>query len=260
MDEQQEQIHKDMEKTRASLERKVGALENQVAQTVGEAAEVIETAREAVTQTIEGVKGAVESVSTTVQETASTVGRTLNLRLQTERHPWLVLCGSMTLGCCVALWIHRPRRDWLAVEPVEPQPAPEPPPALAPRNVAAPLERRDMPWPHGEHAAPPAPPVPEARGFLSEEVGKLKSLALGTFLGVVRDVLRKQLPPALGKGIGEQIDSMTRKLGGEPIRDDLTQSQPAADKPRPAGPTAHNGGHKKGPRPDRMREGPPPRK
>jgi hypothetical protein len=258
MDEQQEQIHEDMEKTRASLESKVGALENQVAQTVGEASQVVETARETVTQTLEGVKGAVESVTETVQETASTIGRALNLRLQTQRHPWLVVCGSMTLGCCVAYWIHRSRRDLPAMEPQELQPAPEPLLTPAPR-VSAPLERRDMPWPHAEHAAPAPPPDPERKSFLNEELGKLKGLALGTFLSVVRDVLATKLPPSLGQKLAEQIDSVTRKLGGETIRDNLAASQPEPARTRRAGPTAHNGGHKKGPKQDRMREGPPPR-
>ena len=67
--------------------------------------------------------------------------------------------------------------------------------------------------------------VASQRGLLDElgqkfetEIHKLKGLALGTMLGVVRDMITRSAPPQLSAQLAEIVDSATAKLGGQPIR------------------------------------------
>jgi hypothetical protein len=190
----------------------------------------------------------VETVTETVQDTAATVGRTFNLRLQVQRHPWLVFGGSVAVGCCAAYLLFRPRRN------LPPQlPAYQPP--------SAPLAREDLP-PPGE--------AERQKSFLREELGKLKGLAIGSMLGVFRDLLVRELPEALGRRLEEEMNTITTKLGGEPVKDKLIEDKPQAlsaggEREKLGRSTqGHNGGHNGGhkhkstSKHNRLREGPPP--
>ena len=90
-----EVIRKQMEETRSHLAEKLEELENQVSETV-------QATTEAVSETVGTVKETVENVTATVQETFETVAETFNLKVQTERHPWLVVGASIAGGCLLA--------------------------------------------------------------------------------------------------------------------------------------------------------------
>ena len=259
MDEEPEKIREEMEQTRASLDHKIEALEGQVAETVGTAADAVEAARSAVTGTITDVKEAVETVTETVQDTAATIGRTFNLRRQAERHPWLLFGGSVAVGCCVAYLLPGPRRSSSGQ-------APQPPAAPAyPVAPSAPLERADMPLPPATNL-PPQPEEPPQKNLLGEELGKLKKLAIGALLGMFRDLVVRELPEAVGERLKEEMNSITTKMGGEPMQETLLADPPPAASAAPAGKKTErashgpNGGHKGHKNPlkhDRMRQPPP---
>lgn len=249
MAEEPEKIREEMEQTRASLEQKVGALEGQVAETVGTAAEAIQAARTAVTGTIEDVKEVVETVTETVEDTAATIGRTFNLRLQAQRHPWLLFGGSVAVGCGVGYLLSESRRP-------SPGPTAQPPPAPAyPVPPSAPLERADMPRVPATN--PPPPGVPPQKSFLGEELGKLKKLAIGSLLGLFRDLVVRELPEELGERIKEEMNSITTKVGGEPVQETLLGDKPQAGKKVERGSHGPNGGHKGHKHHPRMRQPPP---
>src|SRR5262245_55877302 len=94
-DEQPKVIRHQMEETRASLTEKLETLEHQVVGTVQGATsavtETVENVKEAVAETVETVKG-------TVRETVETVKETFDLSRQVDRHPWLMVGGSVALG------------------------------------------------------------------------------------------------------------------------------------------------------------------
>src|SRR5262249_19642153 len=84
MDDSPEVIRQQMEETRASLSEKLESLEQQVVGTV-------QNARAAVNDTVTNVKDA-------VQDTVDSVKDTMDIRRQMQRHPWVMLGGSMALG------------------------------------------------------------------------------------------------------------------------------------------------------------------
>jgi hypothetical protein len=232
MDREQEIIHQQMKATRAGLADKLTALESQVGGTVQAATEVVETTKEAVTGTVEAVSSTVETVKDTVkdtvekvtekvsetvgnvteqfQATCQSVAETFNLKLQAERHPWAVFGGAVAVGALGGYLLGGVGRSHRGPS------------------------RHDFPT---AHAAPerPAPPHPSAvgtaasadgvassvggalGGFLGEQLGHLKGLAIGAMMGVVRDLAVRALPEHLKDKVSEEVDRLTRNLGGDPV-------------------------------------------
>jgi len=178
-----------MEITRGSLTEKLEALEGQVADTVS-------ATTGAVQETTEAVKETVATVTDKVQETVQTVSETLNLGIQMERHPWLVLAGAVAAGCFAGAAL-----------------------GAAQENKAAPRGRSSPP--------PPPPPwsqaVPEAArsaepGIWNEALCHLRDIGVSYLMGLVRDLTKGGLPGELGDRLANEVDNLTKKMGAEPIR------------------------------------------
>jgi len=179
-----EVIKHQMEETRASLADKIETLEQHVLGTVQETTSAVSDTAEKVTEAVEGtvetVKETVESVKESVMESVEsvkeTVKETFDLRLQTERHPWLVFGGSVALGLAAGY--------------------------LAPRLLEG-SKRRGNSDGRGElgyraaEAAPAASAVPAVAGrfaswlkdAIGPEVERLKELALQRIKGGFHDMV-----------------------------------------------------------------------
>jgi hypothetical protein len=79
-----------------------------------------------------------------------------------------------------------------------------------------------------------APIAPTSPGWLAKlgesfegEITQLKGLAVGTLLGIVRDMVTQSVPPTLERQVEEVIDGITVKLGGHPVRGHVLPAQPA---------------------------------
>jgi ElaB/YqjD/DUF883 family membrane-anchored ribosome-binding protein len=227
MDQETDMIKHQMEHTRAALTDKLELLEHQVTDTVTGAAETVEKVRQTVTNTVNGatetvasVKQAfedtVQSVKDTVRETAETVGETLDLRKQVEKHPWAMVCGATAVGFGVGVVCSRvnvPAAASSAASKV----------VSSARSLADSMEQQVSGW-----SEPPPPPPFGQRQLRRDDahedspwmpaVYRLKGLAIGAMFGVLRDVLSKNLPPAISGQVGEVIDTFTTSLGGQPIR------------------------------------------
>jgi len=201
--QQPEVIRQEMEDTRASLTEKLETLESKVAEKVTDATE-------AVSDTVETVKETVENVTETVEETVKNVADTFNLWKQTDRHPWAVFGGSVALGFIGGLFsgtIARKAARTLASAA----------PAAASAVTAA--------------FSPPASPPPEeprassssssaAAGGVSwlwDKLANLRKLGVGSLMGSIRDLAARAVPESMSGRLAEELDNLTRTLGGEPI-------------------------------------------
>jgi len=207
-------IRQEIEDTRASLTDKIETLEYEVRDTVQTARatveQTLETAKATVEQTIEGVKD-------TVQETVQSVKQTFDVTHQVEAHPWGMVGGSMLAGFALG-WLlpGRPHREhWMVRRATEGtrsngQAASSPAPSSS-------QER----WPQDLRDEASGPSLFERlTDQFSDEINKVKGLAIGAAVSALRDLAKQQLP-ALAPQIDEVMNSATTKLGGEPIRNPL---------------------------------------
>lgn len=205
-----EVIRQHMEETRASLTEKLETLEQQVVGTVQDTTtavkETVASVKEAVQETMQSVKGSVEG-------TVESVKSTFDLRRQTEEHPWLMAGGAVAAGYVAAHLLERLGSPSAA--PPAPVYSPAPPTNGMGMYCSSPPSAAESPMPRER----PEPSLLSELGqTFDSELAQLKGLAIGALLGVVRDLLVRSVPEQFGPRLGEVVDSVTIKLGGQPIR------------------------------------------
>jgi ElaB/YqjD/DUF883 family membrane-anchored ribosome-binding protein len=207
MDPEPDVIRQQIDQTRESLTKKVESLENQVKGTVEDVTSTVKETVEAVKETVDTVKS---KVSETVEETVDTVKRTFDIPHQVQQHPFAMagcsLLAGVALGYAVGgrrtfrgSWSYPSERGGARAD-------------LAPNYAAAP-------------AAPERHEESRGGGLLGNllapfesEIGKVKEVAIGALLGMLRDALKQSLPPSLAANVEEIMNSATRKAGGEPVQ------------------------------------------
>lgn len=238
MDPEPDVIRQQIEQTRSSLTDKLETLEEQVKETVSN---VTHTVEETIETVKDKVKGTVETVKSTVEETVSTVKRTFDIPYQTERHPWAMTGGSALLGLILGYSLGgrsrraRPRSLYPAAQPAwdaglwrgsEP---------------AAPVSGYEAAV--DDLAPPPAPPRRQEPSFLSRllqpfaaEIDKVKEVAVGGLMSMVRDSVMRAVPPGLVQQVEEIMNDLTHRMGGKPVQGPVMPQQGA----EPSA-TEHNG-------------------
>lgn len=189
MADQAEVIRQQMDETRTAMTEKIGALEKQVAETVKDTAAVV-------AETVHTASDTVDKTVSTIADTVQTVSDTFNVSAHIENHPWLAVGGSVVLGFLIGSVIPRGRRaSYVAPAPTPPAPTP---PAPTPQPVA--------------HAEPAD--SGERQSTLASVLGSLKTLAIGTAVGVVGKTLLNVVPTDLRAGLSEMLQDVTESLGG----------------------------------------------
>lgn len=61
-------------------------------------------------------------------------------------------------------------------------------------------------------------------GLFDDELKELKGVAVGAILGAFRDLAKDAVPSVVSDKVGEVIDSVTNKLGGEPVKERVVGS------------------------------------
>jgi ElaB/YqjD/DUF883 family membrane-anchored ribosome-binding protein len=196
MDNESEVMCQQMEETRTSLKGKLETLEQQVKDTVQETTD-------AVTGTVEAVKETVESVKDTVQETVQSVKDTLNLSHMVNEHPWAMFAGAAAVGFVSAGMLG----------------------SIASTGVSSDLPSRPAsrpgPTAHGNGLSVNSSAAQTAAALhgnwwnfitehYSEELAKLKGLAIATVGNVVREMLTEKAAPAIaarGSPVGARSDA-----------------------------------------------------
>jgi len=219
-------IRQQMEETRAGLAAKLETLEQHVVDTVtgttAAVSETVDNVKEAVHETVETVKGSVQSG-------VESVKNAFDLSAQVDRHPWLFMAGSVALGFWGGLITQQPQRrsrtsGRSAADIYSPRSsmASQPASALG-ENLAGDGARQPFAGTSATERHPGL--LGSLASEFSGEINKLKSIAVGTGFGLVRDVLSQSLPESLKERVAEIVDNVTKKVGGEVVEGPIWQGE-----------------------------------
>jgi ElaB/YqjD/DUF883 family membrane-anchored ribosome-binding protein len=211
MDQEPDLIRQDIEQTRESLTEKLEVLEHEVKETITEAKETVTGTIETAKQTVEDITS---NVKETVQETVATVKRTFDLPYQVDQHPWGMMGGSMAAGFLAGYLLPATRRldGW----------------GQQIRRAATATDgaaTQATPGYLNGHPSEPATAGGAGQSFFNKlldqfapEIDRVKEVAIGTMVGLLRDWVKQALPTSLAPKVEEVMNQTTSKLGGEPIR------------------------------------------
>jgi uncharacterized protein YjbJ (UPF0337 family) len=224
MAEQTDVIRQQIDETRESLADKLETLEGHVKDAVGTVTDTIETVKSTVENTVESVKSGVESTVETVKsslnDTVDSVKETFDLPLQVDRHPWGALGCSLLAGMAAGYLLEPKRQRWM-----------DHPQGIPGMARIVPGYQPDRPAEAGSQSIRAESTgsrfASSLFGALQGEFDKVKLLALGAVLGIARDALKDALPPSLSQNVTEIVDDFTRRLGSEPIRGSVLESEKA---------------------------------
>jgi hypothetical protein len=259
---EQEEIRHQIDESRAALVEKLGILEDKVAETVQNAtssvaeatASVLDTVNNAtasVSETVESVnaavQGTVKDVTATVSGTVESVRDTFDFPAQFKRHPWGMFAGAVAAGFFAGRLTQEriPSSHNCNWSPQNGHHGPgdnrngrgrfqEGNGAGYYSDTSLPLAASSQ-WEQREPQAPQhvsRPDSSEKKPTLADvfgnEMSKLKGLAIGVSLGLVRDMLSESAPESFRPQIAEIIDDFTQKLGGERIHKPILATSKSA--------------------------------
>jgi hypothetical protein len=181
-----------MDETRSQLSDKLESLEHQVSDTV-------KSTGTAVNATVSAVQNTVETVTGAVRDAALSVSNAFDVRRQVDRHPWLVLGGSVALGYLAFRFLAGSVKK--SHQPSETSSLPHPS-----ADIAA--ERNGQPAVESAATAAPAAAASES-GLKSSSWHQLRSLASGALIGIAHEVVAHAVP--------EVMDYVTGNRSSTPI-------------------------------------------
>jgi ElaB/YqjD/DUF883 family membrane-anchored ribosome-binding protein len=202
-----EVIESEIAQTREGLADKLEALTQQLTGTVEGAAETVENV-------VETTKETIETVVETTKETISNIKDTFNIPKQVEEHPWLAMgcsvlagfVGGRILGAMTSAPSYH--NGYAANGRAE----------SIPQRMATASDQPTPAAPRAETHAQPSGWFAELGRHFAPELEKAKGLAVGTMLGVVRDMVSQSLPESVKSQVANLFDNVTEKVGGEKIR------------------------------------------
>jgi len=215
-DKSEEMLQREMAETRASLTEKLETLEQKVVGTV-------ESATTTVSETVDAIKETVHETVATVQDgvkgSVDSVKEIFDVPAHVDKHPWLMVGGSVAVGYCVGtLLMQNSQRE-----------------AAPAFSNASMFGNHYAPVPQPRSQPAPAPAAPAEPSVWESEISKLKGLALGMLFGTAREMLLQSVPGHMGEQLKEIVDNVTRKVGGEPLPssdwDKLREANPPMSEP-----------------------------
>jgi hypothetical protein len=192
---------------------------------------VVDNVKDSVQDTVDNVKdtvqGTVDSVKETMADTVEGVRQTFDLHRQVDHHPYLMVGGAVVVGYVAGRMLKvapAARAVGRAAESFGPTVS------RYARSAASNLGSAASSV--GSTAASVGGAAATASGWMSAlqsmfgpEMDKVKELAIGTLLGVVRDMAVKAAPETMAPQVREIIDSFTTKLGGKPVEGPVFETQ-----------------------------------
>jgi ElaB/YqjD/DUF883 family membrane-anchored ribosome-binding protein len=214
VDSELEVIRHQMEEKRASLADKLDALEHQVLDTVHEAtsevSHIVQEVKSTVGTVTEGVQETVETVKETltegVQETVDTVKQTFDISDHVRRRPWMAMGGAIAAGVAGGYLLPVPG------ERAAPRSAFTPEPSRVteePRFSSAPARE---PEPSQSVTSSALSAIEDAGG---EALSRVRELAVGALMGVLGQMVARNVPDFLKDESSKLIRDLTTRLGGK---------------------------------------------
>lgn len=214
-DQDPEVIRAEIDDTRSSIASKLEALEDSVVGSVQHAKDSVQETINSVKETFEET---VSSVKETMQDTVNTVKDTFDVKLQVQRHPWAMVGGSWVAGLIAGAVIgEAQRRRRMPMDRL--------------RSRGEPIDdsrSRPVASTYADTTPRSTEPQPREPGLLDRfhgEIEQVKGLAIGMALGLVRDVIKQNMP-RFEQQVGEIMDNVTTKLGGQPVRGRVLEYNP----------------------------------
>jgi hypothetical protein len=206
MPPEKEVIKQQMGQTRSALTEKLETLESQVFGTVHDTTSTVTNTVRDVGDT---VRDTLHDARATFNEVLASVRDALDVTRQIHRHPWLMMGGSVFAGYVGG-------RVLEAVEEGRFPPRMSLP-ASSEQYFASEDEAERQPYVSSPASARSGSSF---LGALAEtfgpEIAKLKGMAVGMAVGLMRDKLGEAVPPQFQKNVTDLMDRFTVKLGGEP--------------------------------------------
>ncbi len=232
MDDEPEVIRHQMEETRSSLTDKIERLEQTVTEkvqnTTAAVNDTVESVKDAVQDTVNTVTGTVhdtvDSVRSTVTNTVESVKDTFDVPRYFREYPWAAFAAAVGAGIAGGTMLGGARSHGGRMPRLRSRGRPFFAAAPPPSDDG---NRRERPIASGPSSAGPSTAASwtgDVAGKFGNELGKLKGMALGAVFGLVRDWIARSAPGQVGERLGEVIDDVTRKLGGEPFRQNLLET------------------------------------
>jgi ElaB/YqjD/DUF883 family membrane-anchored ribosome-binding protein len=231
MDDEPEVIRHQMAATRSSLTDKIERLEqtvtDKVESTTAAVTDTVASVKEAVQDTVNTVTGSVhdtvDSVRHTMADTVESVKETFDVPRYFREYPWAAFGAAVAAGFTGGVVLtpagnRMPRlqsrgRPFFATPPSSSNgEGREQQRVSAPASSAPSSEPATSGWTSGIAAK------------FGPELEKVKGVALGAVFGLVRDWLGRSASGPIGERLGEVIDDVTRKFGGEPFAHNLLDS------------------------------------
>jgi hypothetical protein len=189
-------MRQEIDCTRSAMTDKLEALEDRVMGTVHNAQETVE-----------------DSIQM-AKDTVATVKRNFDIKYQIEQHPLAIVGGCFLAGLALGSLFPRVRQRSRQTSRGEGSVSGSgSPPLPAEHRGNGSLATAALPV--GFPAV--APSRPGVFGKFQEEIDKVQGMAIGYVLGLVRDSI-KEAVPQLASQIDDVMNSVTTKLGGEPVQ------------------------------------------
>jgi hypothetical protein len=215
MDNETDVTREQMDETRASLSEQLETLGQRAVDTAQGAADVVAL-------TVDNVRDA-------VNETVENVKDTFDLPRQLTRHPWVMLGGSIALGCLGGYLLSRRGAPQPSANGRTQPARPDRPGSTEKQNGLVKDPRFQVETSGTKPVQDVASAALDEGWRFGAEINKVKGLAIGTVLGVVRDMITQSAFQSMKAGLEDVIDGLTVKLGGEPIHGPVLKHSTRAD-------------------------------
>jgi len=222
-------IRHQMDETRTALTDKLERLEKQVTNTVQGAAQsvgdTVENVKHAIDDTVHNVTASVQNVKDSFQDTMHAVGEAFSISHHVERHPWTMVAGATAVGF-VAGYVMTQRsgdaraerkfRHLAASQGRVPESDYEPVPQYMPQptRAASSSTMHHMKDSNGSNAF---------MEWLRPATSQIQALAVGAALGLLRDMIKQSVPPAMTPKVTELVNGLTTSLGGQVVQENLVE-------------------------------------